>query len=304
MNLAKIRMTYYPNGNEGVHYYIGDDVFFASKTTYKNARHLQWGEIITRNEYSSVISVTLVGTETQVSSSILPNYIKHLRNLKILSIPITFINILKKEDLPDGLEVLIFDNREGFLEITPVVKWPSILAVNIRAVIFFNAYGASELGSLLGIKQNHFPNLEYLSCRIDKKGKILEDIHQFESLKMLETEFVYDYPLFDKISSSLISLIIEGAKIKFPIQDICKLKSIERISLNGIQAEIDCKIFTHLPNLTELTILNSKKIINIEALLKCNNLQQLELSNCKNPFKGVEEKFYEKGFEYLNIEFA
>lgn len=66
-----------------------------------------------------------------------------------------------------------------------------------------------------------------------------------------------------------------------------------------------CEIFTELPRLRELSLLNSKKIKNIEALLGCPGLEHLRCLDCGNPFKkGIAQKFESRGFARLDIRFA
>ncbi|MEE6259085.1 hypothetical protein [Plantactinospora sonchi] len=77
------------------------------------------------------------------------------------------------------------------------------------------------------------------------------------------------------------------------------------LRLNGLRAEIDCALFQALPELVDLTILNSKRTINVEALLDCRKLSHLSVVNCGNPFRrGIGAGFRNARFTHLDIRYA
>jgi len=55
----------------------------------------------------------------------------------------------------------------------------------------------------------------------------------------------------------------------------------------------------------QLTVLNSKKFTNLDALLDCPNLASIEFVNCGNPFKkDGRARFGAKGFAHLDIAYS
>lgn len=129
---------------------------------------------------------------------------------------------------------------------------------------------------------------------------------KFEQLSDVELNRPGDCDLFTHLGARpLVFLSLGGTKQKFDLSPIQGFKTLEMVSLNSVRAEIDCEIFTKLPRLRDLSLLTSKKIKNIEALLGCPGLEHLRCLDCGNPFKkGIAQKFESRGFERLDIRFA
>ena len=156
-----------------------------------------------------------------------------------------------------------------------------------------------------GISAENLPSLKYLGFAFSNKDE-LETFGRFTALTDLEISNLRDFPIFEHIEHlPLFSLDLTGTNNKFEIAGIKKLKTLKYVRLNGVRSEIDCRLFTELPELTELVVLNSKKILNIEALLDCKNLVSISFLDCADPFKkGIAGKFDEDDYEIFDIKYA
>ena len=64
-------------------------------------------------------------------------------------------------------------------------------------------------------------------------------------------------------------------------------------------------MFATLPELVDLTVLNTRKIVNIEALLDHPKLARIRFIDCGNPFKkDGKALFKSRGFAHLDIDYS
>ncbi len=271
------------------------------------AIRIAWGDDPENQDFDLVEKLYLIPSKTQVKNAVIPPYVRKLKNLHFLAIPFPYIFSLTKEALPEKLKSLMISNMHDYEKLlkNKKIKWPNIELPQLNALIFLGDYEPSTIWFQLDIANNHVPNLSYLKTFIDKDGAVLNGIKNFNSLKFLEIEMVYHHNIFDYINSDLIGLDIAGADNKFPVTNLNKLKALEFIRLRSVKAEIDCEVFLSLPQLKEIEILNSKKINNVNSLLKIKNLKSFAMINCGNPLKKKgKEKFKSSGFERLDIDFS
>ncbi|ACU63823.1 hypothetical protein [Chitinophaga pinensis] len=267
---------------------------------------LSWTQAPDPAEYDQISELRLLPTKSQLSKLKFPDYVKDLEHLHFLEIPLPFLSVITQDDLPGGLKALTISNDGEHEEwvTKKLPEWPGIVLPHLKALFFFSAFTSKELPSLLNISQEHFPALKYLACRMDKKGNILKDIAKFSTLDHLEVEFAWNTDLIDHINSPLKALSIIGAEKNFNVNDLSKLQELQTVWLNGIKAPIDCTVFTTLPDLLEVNVLNSKKIEHPEALLDCKKLKSLFFLNCGQPFKKIKDQFLPENFEQLRIKHA
>ncbi|SDG06989.1 hypothetical protein [Chitinophaga filiformis] len=294
----------YPSGN-GI-YCIGSkekSKFFEDE---EGATRLAWDQEPASGDYKKIRAVRLFPTKAQASKNKFPAYIKDLEQLSFLDIPVSFLPHLKQEDLPAGLKTLRISNTEEYGELVAkkLPEWPDIKLPELKALIFFTSFTATELPSLFNISQEHVPSLEYLECRMDKKGHILKEIAKFTSLLHLEVEFAYSFDIMSNINSPLQALSIIGADKGFPTDKLSRLTHLQTTFLNSISAVIDCNVFTTLPNLLEVNVINSKKIEHPEALLACKKLKSIMFTNCGQPFKKIKDQFTAKEYDRLDIKYS
>lgn len=265
-----------------------------------------WDQEPAAGDYKKIRVLRLLPNKTQAVKGKFPAYVKKLEHLSLLEIPLPFLSVITQDDLPQGLETLIISNNEEYADLVnkKLPEWPGITLPKLKALSFFTEFGAAELPSLLNISQEHVPSLEFLECRIDKKGNILKDIEKFTTLLHLEVEFAYNFDVLSIINSPLEVLSTVGADKDFPIDKLSRLTHLQTIWLNTIKPVIDCNLFTKLPDLLEINVINSKKVEHAEALLACKKLTSISFVNCGQPFKKIKDQFVPENYERLDIKYS
>ena len=73
----------------------------------------------------------------------------------------------------------------------------------------------------------------------------------------------------------------------------------------GCRAEADCAALASLPSLTELCVMNAKKLRHVDALVEMQGLRSLQVVNFGRPFsKELKTRPQSRGLAHLNIEYA
>ncbi|MBO2013011.1 hypothetical protein [Hymenobacter negativus] len=269
---------------------------------------LPWGSSPDANLYSKIEALRLLPTAIQVKNSLVPEFIRALPNLLFLELPLPMVLNLQASSLPAQLKTLMVSNKPGYIDNLKAqrttLQWPPVSLPNLKGLWFFNAFNATELTTLLGISAQALPSLEYLECLNDKHDAIITEIKHLKGLKFLHIGNINNSDTFSNLAGSLESLSIIGTKPKFDLFQISELKKIKYLWINTIKSELNCEVFTMLPELQEINILNSKKIINIESLLKCNALKSVYFLDCNKPFKNVKELFNPEKYDRFNIKYS
>jgi hypothetical protein len=246
-------------------------------------------------------------TKEQLKKAVLPSFMFELSRLEHAVFELNFLKNLETKPLPSSLRSLVLSRNLAYSDlleqlIADQVSWSHHSFRKLEALLIIADEEKDKLFE--DISPTILPNLRFLEFSLSKKSQ-LSVFKQFSNLTDLEITGLQDYPIFEYITHlPLVSLNLGGSSKKFSVQGLASLKSLEFIRLNGVRAEIDCQLFTALPNLKEVVILNSKNIRNVEALLHCPNLKSADFLDCNNPFKGVARKFHERGFEHLDIAYA
>lgn len=227
-------------------------------------------------------------------------------NLKALSVPYYLIPKFNELGIPESIEVLAIEVPEEIRKNDKIPVFHDFVAPNIKSLIISYKIPSPSVcvDNLFDITPRDLPNLEYLNCRIDKRGSVIDKIRSFKTLSFLEVEYSGDNNLFDAVSSPLDSLVIVGSGRNFSLRNISRIDTLKRVLLNGMKCEIDCSVFSLLPNLKELAIWNSKKLLNVEALFDSNKLRKLSLINCGKPLREIYGRIDVGKFELLDIEFS
>ncbi len=246
-------------------------------------------------------------TREQLKKAILPSFVVELSKLEHAVFDLHFLNQRNVETFPKILRSLILSrnldhdylgNYLGALEL----NWPQVSLGKLEALLLI-AYEEKEK-LVESLSETMFPKLRFLGFDISQKSE-LNVFGRFGKLTDLEITGLRDWPVFDYMNHlPLVSLDMGGSSKKFPVRGMTKLTSLKFLRMNSIRAEINCELFTELPKLEEVVILNSKNIVNVEALLNCPRLKRIDFLDCKNPFKGIVTKFQEHGFEHLAINYA
>jgi hypothetical protein len=301
--IATKKSEYYTSGREI--YCIGSKEK-AAAFKEDGAIVLPWNQVPDPSVYDKISELRLLPAKAQLSKLKFPDFVKELKRLSFLEIPLPYLSVIAQEDIPAGLKTLMITNDEEHAEwvTKKLPEWPGIVLPELKALAFFSSFTAAELPSLLGVSQDHVPSLEYLELRMDKKGNILKDIAKFSTLQHLEVEFAWNTDLVSHINSPLKALSIIGAEKNFQVNDLSKLQQLQTVWLNGMKTPVDCTVFTTLPDLVEVNVINSKKIEHPEALLSCEKLKSLFFLNCGQPFKKIKDQFKPEDFERLDIKYA
>ncbi|KOV78035.1 hypothetical protein [Nocardia sp. NRRL S-836] len=169
----------------------------------------------------------------------------------------------------------------------------------LRALLWVTSYTTPRLPRVV----DPLPPLEFLRTNVTGDDAVLRQLAELPTLRHLELEDVKNTDVVDHLVAPLRVLEIAGTGRDFPVARLAAIPALEAVRLNGIRAELDCAVFQALPGLVQLTVLNSKRIVNVEALLDCPALASSTFVNCGNPFKeDGKALFRSKGFANLPID--
>lgn len=286
----------------------------AKKTYNENYREdgygfIEWDVQISEIPVEKVKLLIVEPGKPQIKKAVLPAFVFELSKLEHLVCDISFLKNKQAEKLPASLRSMMLSRRLAFKDIVQdlvknKVEWQDGTRLdNLEALFIIADEEKEKLTTKLSAE--NLPNLKYLGFKFTNKTE-LETFSRFSELTDLELSDLRDFPIFEHIAHlPLYSLDLTGTGNKFDISGVKNLKTINYLRLNGIRTEIDCNIFTEFPELTELVVLNSKKILNVEALLDCKKLKSINFLDCADPFKkGISAKFNEDNYEILEIKYA
>ncbi|MCD9187182.1 MAG: hypothetical protein LUM44_12165 [Pyrinomonadaceae bacterium] len=286
----------------------------AKKTYDENYREdgygfIEWDAQISGIPVEKVKLLIVEPGKPQIKKAVLPAFVFGLSKLEHIVFDISFLKNKQAEKLPASLRSMMLSRRLAFKDIVQdlvknKVEWQDGTRLeNLEALFIIADEEKEKITTRLSAE--NLPGLKYLGFKFTNKNE-LETFSRFSDLTDLELGDLRDFPLFEHIAHlPLYSLDLTGTGNKFDISGLKNLKTLKYLRLNGIRPEIDCNIFTELPELTELVVLNSKKILNVEALLDCRNLKSINFLDCADPFKkGIKDKFNEDNYEILEIKYA
>ncbi|MCC9073894.1 hypothetical protein LNQ49_20120 [Flavobacterium sp. F-65] len=273
--------------------------------TFLNAKKVLWKMKPKTDDYSNIFYLRLKPNKANKNDGF-PSYIMELPNLKQLDIPISFLEQINKENLPECVETLIITASDIYISNkSNYPQFPETGFEKIKALVLDTPPWLNLVFNDISISDNNFSNLKYLSTGIDKEGNILEHIKDLQNLEFVEIHNVANHQIFEYLSYRLKYMYLSEMKKDFSFEKIVLYNDVEFLNIAHSQAEIDCELFLKLPNLKEIYIRSSKKIKNIEALLESKNLCSLTVIDCNNPFKKTNRNLFEDIFNYLlNIDFA
>ncbi|WP_285634675.1 hypothetical protein [Lentzea sp. NBRC 102530] len=259
------------------------------------AVRIPWGRAPRPEHRARIRSLALCPTTAQLSKAVLPAYLPDLVNLRSLTVPARLVAHLKSPELTS----LVIGNDDGQAPPLPLAADTALPA--LRALLWVSSFTTPRLPRVV----DPLPPLEFLRTNVSGDAAVLRQLADLPSLRHLEVVDVKNSDVVAHVVAPLRALEIGGTGRDFPIARLTTIPTLESLRLNGIRAEIDCAVFQELPALTQLTVLNSKRIVNVEALLDCPNLASVEFVDCGNPFKKAGKALFEAhGFAQLDIEYS
>jgi hypothetical protein len=174
---------------------------------------------------------------------------------------------------------------------------------NVELFAFFERWHL--IGDLAGLKPSNLPNLKYIQCDLDNKGKVLDIIRSFEKLIYLDVSNIKNSDILSAFESHKLKILrMNGFGGKFSFEKLHIHNSIEIISICNYKLEFDIERLLDL-NIREVILYGCPKIINADALLKIKNLESLRIVDCKKSITNdLKVKLKNKNLNYLNIDFT
>ncbi|KOV86291.1 hypothetical protein [Nocardia sp. NRRL S-836] len=279
----------------------GDGVFCVGNAdecdhyTEDGAVRIPWRGRPQPEDVPRVHSLALCPTEAQLRKAVLPAYLPDLVNLESLTLPAPLVAHLTSPSLTS----LVISNADGQAPPVPLAADTALPA--LRALMWVSSCTTPRLPGVV----DPLPPLEFLRTNVSGDGAVLRQLAALPSLRHLELVHLKNVDVVDHLVAPLRVLEISGTGRDFPVARLAEIVTLEALRLNGVRAEIDCAVFQALPNLVQLTVLNSKRVVNVEALLDCPELASVTFIDCGNPFgRDGKALFRSKGFAELDIDYS
>ncbi|OZV77319.1 hypothetical protein CA850_24205 [Micromonospora echinospora] len=294
---SRYRHLYPPDG-EGI-YGVGN-VDECDHLTVDGAGRIGWNRRPTPDDVTRMRSLHLCPSPAQLRRPALPPWLATLPALRSLALPVTLLPLLDRDRVPPGLATLIVGHDAGH----PAPATPVDLAdalPGLCALLVVSAAPRPGPADLIG----PLPALEFLATPLHRQRRMLDRVAELDTLRHLELSHLGDLDVFPRLTVPLRALELAGTGRAFPIDGLRGMPTVAALRLNSIGAEIDCAIFRDLPELTDLTVLNSRRLRNVEALLDCPKLAHLTVVNCRDAFGAATRAlFRERGFARLDVDYA
>lgn len=307
-SIARRKQNFFQTENE-FRFCTGAKKIFDEDFKEDGYSFIEWDAQVSEIPVEKVKLLMLLPSKPQLKKASFPDFINELSSLEHIVFDINFLKNDQAEKLPATVKSLILSRNLTHADILKDLiknkpEWNKNVRLENTEALFIIADEEKEKITT-AISEENLPALKYLGFKFTAKDE-LDIFSRFTKLTDLELSDLRDFPVFEYIEHlPLFSLDITGTNNKFDIVNVKNLKTLNYLRLNGIRSEIDCRFFTELPELTELVVLNSKKILNVEALLECKNLVSISFLDCADPFKkGVAAKFDESAYEIFDIKYA
>lgn len=269
----------------------GDGIFQAGGIVDEGEERIPWNaRTIAAPE--RVRSLHLEPSKARLRDPRLPAYVETLRNLESLGVPTPFVPLVRDLDVRT---LVVRHSHEYGIPSSPVSISPGV-----RGLMWVTSVHPPSLAQVI----DPLPPLEFLRTNISGNRAVAERIGGLTTLRHLEVVDLGNREVL--VRSPLRALELGGTGRDFPLGRVVGgIGTLEALRLNGVRADIDGAVLRTLPKLVELTVLNSKRFLNLDALLDCPKLASVTFVNCGNPFKKQgRARFAERGFAHLDIKFA
>jgi hypothetical protein len=295
-------MTHFSTSRDQyLHGLRGDGVFCVGNAaecdhyTEDGAVRIPWGGTPRPEDMTRIRALALCPTSAQLRKAALPAYLPDLVNLESLTLPAPLLPHLTSATLTS----LVLGNDDGQAPSTPLAA--DVALPGLRALMWVSSFATPRLPQVV----DPLPPLEFLRTNVSGDEAVLRQLGDLPTLRHLELVDLKNVDVVDHLAAPLRALEIAGTGRDFPVARLASIPTLEALRLNGIRAEIDCAVFPALPELVDLTVLNSKKITNVEALLDCPKLAGITFVNCGNPFKkDGKALFKSREFAHLDIDYS
>jgi hypothetical protein len=187
------------------------------------------------------------------------------------------------------------------------VAWPSgVQAPALRALCLIGHMTRAQLPwAALGLSATEVPGLELLELEIDPKGASLAAMREAPRLSHLGVTYGGNGPVVDLLPDDLRLLRVNTLGPKVSTEGLRRLQSLEGLALLNCRAPVDCCTLEALPRLRELSLWGTKKLAQVDALLRIPALESLELVDCGRPFTAAQKAaLAARGLRGLSIQFA
>ncbi|WDZ85569.1 hypothetical protein [Micromonospora cathayae] len=294
---SRYRHLYAPDG-EGI-YGVGN-VDECDHLTADGAGRIAWNRRPDPDELPRMRSVHLCPTPAQLRRPALPRWLAAVPELQTLAVPVPLLPLLGPATVPTDLATLVVSHYSEH----PEPDSPADLAdalPGLRALLVVSSVPRPGPADLIG----PLPRLRFLATPVHRQRRMLDRVAELDTLDHLELSHLGDLDVFDHLRAPLRALELAGTGRAFPIDRLRELSTVTALRLNSIGAELDCAIFRDLPELTDLTVLNSRRVRNVEALVDCPKLAHVTFVDCRDPFGAPARALLtERGFATLDIDYA
>lgn len=268
--------------------------------TQDGAVRIRWGGEPRPEDVAGIRCLHLRPSPTRLREPALPAFLPDLPALRQLVLPTPLVPHLGRGGVGGRLAALVVSHDHTH----PIPAAPlraDVALPALRALMWV----ASAVPPTLPRVLDPLPPLEFLRVNVSGDPAVLRRLRDLTTLRHLELVDLRDVDVFDHLDAPLRVLEVTGAGRGFPVARLPSLPALESLRLNGVRAEIDCAVFRELPELVELVVLNSRKVVNARALLDCPKLAGVTFVDCGNPFKGGGKALFEaKGFAHLDIDWS
>ncbi|WP_374173282.1 hypothetical protein [Flavobacterium tructae] len=188
---------YFQNWDDN-QYCIGDK---DNCKAFLSAKKVLWKATPKLNDYEDVFYLRLKPSKADRNDEF-PSYVVKLPNLKQLDIPISFLEKINEDSLPECLETLIITANDSYISTkSNYPSFPSAGLEKIKGLVLDTPTWLNLNFSDISISQNNFPNLKYLNTGIDKEGLILQNIKDLQNLDFIEIHNLGSHQIFDYLPS-------------------------------------------------------------------------------------------------------
>ncbi|WP_127498942.1 hypothetical protein [Actinoplanes solisilvae] len=269
----------------------GDGIFQAGGIVDEGEARIPWNAK-TIEDPDRVRSLRLEPSKARLRDPRLPAYVKSLRKLESLVVPTPFVPLARDLEVRT---LVVGHSHEYGIPASPVSINPGV-----RGLMWVTSVHPPSLAQVI----DPLPPLEFLHVNISGKRAVEEQLRSLTTLRHLEVVDLRNREV--PVRSPLRALELGGTGRDFPFGRVVGgIGTLEALRLNGVRADIDCAVLRTLPNLVDLTVLNSKRFVDLDALLDCPKLAKVTFVNCGDPFKKQgRARFAERGFAHLDIKFA